>query len=75
MTVHPADVGPSRAALMRDLARRDHFHFVWQAFAELHPGEGNSFVPAWHVRAICHALQRVADGQCGGSSSPCRRGA
>jgi predicted phage terminase large subunit-like protein len=43
------------------LQRKHLFAFVWRAFEILHPGQ--SFMPSWHVSAICHALERVAKGE------------
>jgi hypothetical protein len=42
------------------MQRRHLFPFVWRAFEILHPGQ--RFLPAWHVEAICHALERVGSG-------------
>lgn len=52
----------SNTQLRRILERRFLFPFVWSAFESLHHGE--RFQPAWHVEAMCHALQRVARGEC-----------
>ncbi|WP_336490496.1 phage terminase large subunit [Methylobacterium nigriterrae] len=50
-------------AALRDAILRQHLYFfIWKAFAALHPGQ--DFTPAWHVRAIAHALERVARGEC-----------
>ena len=39
---------------------REHFYFfVWKAFVTLHPGR--SFIPAWHVEAMCRQLEKVYD--------------
>jgi predicted phage terminase large subunit-like protein len=45
----------------RVLPQTSLFFFFWKAFELLHPGE--SFVPSWHVMAICHALTEVAEGR------------
>lgn len=46
---------------LRDAILRQHLYFfIWKAFATLHPGQ--AFTPAWHIRAIAHALERVGDG-------------
>jgi hypothetical protein len=37
------------------------FFFVWRAFGHLHPAQ--EFGPRWHIRAICHALMKVAVGE------------
>jgi predicted phage terminase large subunit-like protein len=42
------------------LYRQDLFFFTWRAFDWLHPGE--QFLPAWHIAAICHTLEKVATG-------------
>lgn len=42
--------------------RTNLYLFVWKAFGTLHPGK--AFVPAWHVEAMCCALQSVAEGDC-----------
>lgn len=48
---------------LRDAIVREHLYFfTWRAFASLHPG--HAFQPAWHVRAVTHALERVARGEC-----------
>ena len=52
------------ARLLQALCKEDLFAFVWQCFLHLHPGDQQAFIPNWHVRAICHALERVARGEC-----------
>ncbi|MEE4236050.1 MAG: phage terminase large subunit [Anderseniella sp.] len=47
----------------RDVCRDNFFHFVWRAFATLHQGPDARFVPAWHVRAMCHELDEVRLGK------------
>ncbi|MGE7157490.1 phage terminase large subunit [Methylorubrum rhodesianum] len=48
---------------LRDALLREYLYFfTWKAFAGLHPGD--SFIPTWHVRAMTHALERVARGEC-----------
>ncbi len=47
--------------VIRALQRQQLFPFVWRAFEVLHPGQ--SFMPSWHVEAMCHALERVANGE------------
>jgi hypothetical protein len=42
--------------------QKNLYFFVWKAFGTLHPGQ--AFIPAWHVEAMCYALQRVAEGHC-----------
>ncbi|UZF94882.1 phage terminase large subunit [Bosea sp. NBC_00550] len=37
------------------------FPFVWDAFELLHPGQ--SFIPSWHVNAMCLALEKVVSGE------------
>ena len=50
----------AQAALMA--AQRQHLDpFVHRAFRELHPG--TDFVPNWHIRAICQALEDVFHGR------------
>ena len=46
--------------LMRKLQREQFYPFAAQVFDTLHPGQ--RFQPAWHVQAMCHALQRVVHG-------------
>lgn len=47
---------------LRDALLREHLYFfIWKAFASLHPGQ--SFTPAWHVRAMAHALEQAATGE------------
>src|SRR5215207_4991305 len=48
-------MNPSLA--LRALQQEDVFPFVWQTFDLLHPGQ--SFVPSWHVEAMCHKLEKV----------------
>jgi hypothetical protein len=43
------------------LLRENLFFFVWRTFQTLHPGR-DSFVPAWHVEAMCARLEQVAAG-------------
>jgi predicted phage terminase large subunit-like protein len=43
------------------LQREFLFFFVWKAFGHLHPAQ--EFGPHWHIRAICHALMKVAVGE------------
>jgi len=52
------------ARLLQALCKEDLFSFVWQSFLQLHLGDQQCFIPNWHVRAICHALERVARGEC-----------
>ena len=47
--------------VLQALQQEHLFPFVWGAFELLHPGQ--RFVPAWHVEAMCHALEKVATGQ------------
>ncbi|GJD97813.1 phage terminase large subunit [Methylobacterium iners] len=48
---------------LRDAILREHLYFfTWRAFEALHPG--GAFTPAWHVRAMTQALERVARGEC-----------
>lgn len=47
-------------ATARALRKKHLFPFVWKAFGLLHPGQ--RFVPAWHLEAICFALENVARG-------------
>lgn len=42
---------------------RDFFNYVRKVFAILHPGNEGEFVPAWHVRAICHELDAIYTGE------------
>ncbi len=35
--------------------------YIDRAFAELNPGD--TFMPGWHIRAICHQLERVWSGE------------
>ncbi len=47
--------------LVRAACRRHLYYFVRRAFETLHPGQ--AFIPAWHVEAMCHQLERVARGE------------
>ncbi|WP_161594686.1 phage terminase large subunit [Marimonas lutisalis] len=50
-----------RASL--ELCRETFFFFVWKVFDTLHVEPGNKFVPAWHVRAMCHELGNIRTGE------------
>lgn len=50
-----------RAALA--VCRDDFFAFLWRAFDTLHTGASVKFVPAWHVRAMCHELENLRSGE------------
>jgi len=50
----------SEYQVQRALEQEHFFPFAWGAFELLHPGQ--PFIPAWHVQAMCHALERVAQG-------------
>lgn len=51
---------PTRAAL-EALQRQYLYPFLHRAFRELHPG--TEFIPNWHIRAICCALEQVFRGE------------
>lgn len=44
------------------LYRTDLFAFVWKAFDTLHSGARSKFVPGWHIKAMCHALDTTRVG-------------
>jgi len=44
------------------LSRKDLFAFVWKVFDTLHTGDSETFTPAWHVRAMCHELEKLQSG-------------
>ena len=45
-----------------DAVLREHLYwFVWKAFGTLNPGK--TFLPTWHVEAICQELAEVAAGR------------
>ncbi|KUJ76735.1 hypothetical protein AVO45_09480 [Ruegeria marisrubri] len=46
-----------------NLCRDNFFPFVWKVFDTLHHGPNGTFEPAWHVRAMCHALDNVRTGE------------
>ena len=48
---------------LRDVYRTDFFSFVWKVFDTLHPDLNEQFVPAWHVKAMCHELDNVRTGE------------
>lgn len=50
-------------AASRDLCRRHFFPFVWRVFDTLHQGSDARFQPGWHVRAMCHELDKVRMGE------------
>ncbi|MEQ8903427.1 MAG: phage terminase large subunit [Roseovarius sp.] len=45
------------------VVRKDLFSFVWKTFATLHQGHKDSFVPAWHVQAMCFELENLLSGE------------
>lgn len=47
--------------LLAALLRQDLYSFVQKAFSTVSPGE--QFLPNWHLRAICHYLERVRRGE------------
>ncbi|CUH41200.1 phage terminase large subunit [Ruegeria atlantica] len=47
----------------REVCRDNFFPFVWRVFDALHQGTDHSFDPAWHVRAMCHELDNVRQGE------------
>jgi predicted phage terminase large subunit-like protein len=49
------------ARLLEALLRNDCNAFLHKVFNTLCPGQ--TFVPNWHLRAICHALERVRRGE------------
>lgn len=53
---------PSARSVELNLARTCLYAFLWKAFEVLHPGE--TFIPTWHVEALCHALEEMAHGRC-----------
>ncbi|PPB81353.1 putative phage terminase large subunit-like protein [Albidovulum inexpectatum] len=55
----PALIRQAALAVCRD----DFFAFLWRAFDTLHAGAGVKFVPAWHVRAMCHELEALRAGE------------
>ncbi|WP_170462253.1 phage terminase large subunit [Ruegeria arenilitoris] len=46
-----------------NLCRDNFFPFVWKVFDTLHHGPNGTFEPAWHVRAMSHALDEVRSGE------------
>ncbi len=54
MTEHPD-------ALLRAILRTDLQAFTEKVFHTLHPGR--AFQPNWHIEAMCHRLQEVAEGR------------
>ena len=51
MTLHDPQLALRTSAA---LYRTNFFTFVWKTFVTLHPGKEGTFVPAWHVEAMCH---------------------
>ncbi len=45
------------------LCREHFFAFVWKTFETLNGRPEDRFVPAWHVRAMCHELDNVRTGE------------
>ena len=50
-----------RQLAIKAVQRQHLFPFAWRTFEILHPGQ--SFIPSWHVDAMCQALERVARGE------------
>jgi predicted phage terminase large subunit-like protein len=47
-----------------DATLRENFYFfVWKVFDTLHPGKEQTFIPNWHVEAMCFQLERLARGE------------
>ncbi|MEP2530923.1 phage terminase large subunit [Shimia sp.] len=46
----------------REVCRDNFFPFVWRVFDALHHGANDKFEPAWHIRAMCHELDAVRQG-------------
>lgn len=45
----------------QSLCQEHLFPFAWRVFEHLHPGQ--TFSSAWHVEALCYALEQVAAGK------------
>ncbi|KAB2883317.1 MAG: phage terminase large subunit [Albidovulum sp.] len=59
-----SEMGPGLARQAADeLSRASLFAFTWRVFDELHLGSGDSFIPNWHVQAICHELENLWRGE------------
>lgn len=52
---------PREQQVLQALLRQDLYSFVQKAFASVNPGE--HFLPNWHLRAICHHLELVRQGE------------
>jgi predicted phage terminase large subunit-like protein len=50
-----------KARLARHVLHTDLSSFTARAFSAVNPGE--TFTPAWHVDALCHALEHVYEGK------------
>lgn len=48
------------ARKLAEQRRANLFHFTWGAFNVLHEGR-TEFIPNWHVEALCHHLNEVAE--------------
>lgn len=53
---------PPGQEVLHAILRRDLGSFVQKAFATVNLGD--TYVPGWHVEALCHELTRVRAGQC-----------
>ena len=58
------NMAPSDREIATALYKTDFLAFLWRVFQTLHPDEARSFIPNWHIEAICHALMDVAEGRC-----------
>jgi hypothetical protein len=64
MNMHLATQTTLNSEQSLQLQRDQLFAFTWRCFKELHRGGTTTFVPNWHVKAMCHALEQVARGEC-----------
>ena len=62
MTIQQPDLSAFHAMMAGDVARTNFLAFVAGIFDVLHRSRGIRFLNNWHVEAMCHQLERVANG-------------
>ncbi|MGO4441276.1 phage terminase large subunit [Rhizobium sp. RAF56] len=63
MTIQQPDLSAFHAMMAGDVARTNFLAFVAGIFDVLHRSRGIRFLNNWHVEAMCHQLERVANGE------------
>ena len=57
--ISQSEFARAAATVQQDLL----FYFVWRVFSELHENGGSTFVPNWHIKAMCYELERMYRGE------------